>query len=361
MKLFICQACGQLLYFENVRCENCGHALGYLTDINEISALEPAEAPAQGWRALAAPQKLLKFCNNYDAGMCNWMVPADDPLGFCKACRHNRMVPDLTVPGNDVLWRKLETAKHRLFYSLLRLNLPLENRADDPEHGLAFDFLGDAPQTHASEVMTGHDNGLITLALKEADDATREQVRTAMGEPYRTLLGHFRHEVGHYFWDRLVGSDEVMLETSRALFGDESQDYAAALKRHYEQGPPANWRDDFISSYASAHPWEDFAETWAHYLHIVDTLDTAAAFGLKVKPRRAKGGLAAAIDFDPYAADMEKLIDAWLPVEFATNNLNRSMGLTDLYPFLLSPKVIDKLSFVHVLMLVREAALRKTA
>jgi len=166
MKLFSCQGCGQLLYFENVRCENCGRALGYLTDINEISALEPAEDPAQGWRALAAPQKIYKFCENYDAGMCNWMVAGDDDTGFCLACRHNRVVPDMLVPGHDVLWRKMETAKHRLFYSLLRLKLPLESRAEDPEHGLAFDFLADPPQTHASEVMTGHSNGLITLALK---------------------------------------------------------------------------------------------------------------------------------------------------------------------------------------------------
>jgi len=190
---------------------------------------------------------------------------------------------------------------------------------------------------------------------------TREEVRTAMGEPYRTLLGHFRHEVGHYFWDRLVENDAPILEGFRALFGDERQDYGEALTRYYAEGPPANWQNDFVSLYAASHPWEDFAETWAHYLHIVDTLETAAVFGLKVKPRRAKGALAAAIDFDPYRADMEKLIDAWLPVEFATNNLNRSMGLTDLYPFLLSPRVIDKLSFVHVLMLVREATLREAS
>ena len=362
MKLFSCQGCGQLLYFENIRCENCGRPLGYLTDINEISALEPARDGAPAWHPLAAPHRLVKFCKNYDAGMCNWLVAADDPTGFCLACRHNRMVPDLTVAGNDVLWRKIETAKHRLFYSLLRLNLPLESRSEDPEHGLAFDFLADPPQTHAARVMTGHNNGLITLALKEADDARREKVRTAIGEPYRTLLGHFRHEIGHYFWDRLVARDPVLLEGCRALFGDENQDYGAALSNYYEQGPPANWRDEFISMYAASHPWEDFAETWAHYLHIVDTLETAAAFGLKIKPRRARGGgLAAAVDFDPYRADMDRLIEAWLPVGFATNNLNRSMGLTDLYPFLLSPRVIDKLSFVHVLMLVREAALRKTA
>ena len=357
MKLFSCQGCGQLLYFENVRCENCGRALGYLADLTEISAVEEKEGGS--WLVLAAQGIDYKFCRNYNAGMCNWMVSAEDEAGFCLACRHNRTVPDLSTPGNDALWRKIETAKHRLFYSLLRLNLPLESRADDPEHGLAFDFLADLPQPHAAGVMTGHDNGLITLALKEADDATREKVRTAMGEPYRTLLGHFRHEIGHYFWDRLVENDAPILEGFRALFGDERRDYGEALRKYYEEGPPANWQNDFISMYATSHPWEDFAETWAHYLHIVDTLETAAAFGVKVKPRRAKGELTATIDFDPYRADMDRLIDAWLPVEFATNNLNRSMGLTDLYPFLLSPRVIDKLSFVHVLMLVREAALRK--
>jgi hypothetical protein len=360
MKLFSCQGCGELLYFENVRCENCGRALGYLTDLNEISALDPLEEG--GWGVLAAPQKAYKFCRNYDAGMCNWMVPADDEVGFCAACRHNRVVPDLSVPGHDVLWRKTETAKHRLFYSLLRLGLPLENRADDPEHGLAFDFLADPPETHASEVMTGHDNGLITLALKEADDATREKVRSEMGEPYRTLLGHFRHEIGHYFWDRLVATQPRWLEAFRVLFGDDRQDYGEALKKHYDEGAPPNWQDNFISMYAATHPWEDFAETWAHYMHIVDTLETAGAFGLKVKPRRANGALAAAIDFDPYkTARTDRLIDAWLPIEFATNNLNRSMGLTDLYPFLLSPKVIEKLSFIHSLTRRQEGVMRKVS
>ena len=359
MKLFSCQGCGQLLYFENIRCENCGRFLGYLTDINEISALDAN--PDGSWKVLAAPHKVYKFCRNYDAGMCNWMVAADDETGFCLACRHNRTVPDLSVAGNDLLWRKIETAKHRLFYSLLRLHLPLETRAEDPEHGLAFDFLADPPQTHTAEVMTGHDNGLITLALKEADDVTREKVRTEMGEPYRTLLGHFRHEIGHYFWDRLVASDADALARFRVLFGDDRQDYGEALKTYYEEGAAAPWQDNFISLYASSHPWEDFAETWAHYLHIVDTLETAAAFGLKVKPRRANGVLAAAIDFDPYKAEMDRVIDTWLPVEFATNNLNRSMGLSDLYPFLLSPRVIEKLTFVHGLTHARHNALRKTA
>jgi hypothetical protein len=358
MKLFTCQGCGQLLYFENVRCENCGRALGYLTDLTEISALDPVEGG--GWTVLAAPQKAYKFCKNYDAGMCNWMVHAEDETGFCAACRHNRVIPDLSVPGNDVLWRKIETAKHRLFYSLLRLNLPHESRAEDPEHGLAFDFLADPPESHAASVLTGHDNGLITLALKEADDVTREKVRGEMSEPYRTLLGHFRHESGHYYWDRLVASNPAMLNAFRHLFGDDQMDYDAALHKHYNEGAPAGWQNDYVSVYATTHPWEDFAETWAHYLHIVDTLETAGAFGIKVKPRAARGHIAAAIDFDPYMTRRwDWLIEAWLPLEFATNSLNRSMGLTDLYPFLLSPKVIEKLAFVHALTHDQAGAMRK--
>jgi hypothetical protein len=360
MKLFSCQGCGQLLYFENIRCENCGRPLGYLYDLTEISALDVK--PDGGFAVLAAPGKAYKFCQNYDAGMCNWMLPAGSPEDFCAACRHNRTVPDLTVPGNDVLWRKIETAKHRLFYSLLRLGLPLENRSDDPEHGLAFDFLADPPESHAESVMTGHDSGLITLAVREADDVVREKVRSEMGEPYRTLLGHFRHESGHYFWDRMVESDPARLEACRALFGDDSISYDEALKKHYAEGAPPDWQSDYISMYATTHPWEDFAETWAHYLHIVDTLETAGAFGLKVKPRRARGVLAAEIDFDPYrAASMEMLINAWLPIEFATNSLNRSMGQTDLYPFVLSPKVIDKLAFVHDLTHSRTQAVKSVS
>jgi hypothetical protein len=360
MKLFGCQGCGQLLYFENVLCESCGRALGYLTDLTEISALDQVETG--GWAVLAAPGQGYKFCHNYDAGMCNWMLPASSEEEFCAACRHNRVIPDLSVPGNDVLWRKIETAKHRLFYSLLRLGLPLENRADDPEHGLAFDFLADPPESHAAGVMTGHDNGLITLAVREADDAVREKVRGEMGEPYRTLLGHFRHESGHHFWDRLVQHDPQQLEAYRALFGDERVDYDAALNKHYNEGAPAGWQNDFVSMYATTHPWEDFAETWAHYLHIVDTLETAGAFGLKVRPRRARGALAATIDFDPYKTpDMEALVEAWLPIEFATNSLNRSMGLTDLYPFVITPRVIEKLGFIQALTHPRQAVLRKAS
>ncbi|HEX2594415.1 MAG TPA: putative zinc-binding peptidase [Rhizomicrobium sp.] len=349
MKVFSCQACGQLVYFENIRCERCGHVLGYLPDRETVSALEPMDGDA--WKALAARGRRYRFCRNQADGVCNWLVPASSKEEFCAACRHNRTIPDLTVPENLSLWQRLEWAKHRLFYSLVRLRLPLANRVDDPAHGLTFDFLAEPPQSHGQQVMIGHDSGLITLAVREADDAERERVRSAMGEPYRTLLGHFRHEVGHYFWDVLV-RDHNRVDSFRAVFGDESQDYGAALQNHYTNGSPPDWQNNFVSTYASAHPWEDFAETWAHYLHIVDTLETAGAFGVRVNTKRGfRTEFAAKIDFDPYAArSIEQLTNAWLPLAFAVNSLNRSMGQPDLYPFILSPVAIQKLGYIHDLV-----------
>ena len=199
--------------------------------------------------------------------------------------------------------------------------------------------------------MTGHEDGLITIALKEADDAEREQMRKRMGEPYRTLLGHFRHEVGHYFWDKLV-QDGGRVEACRAVFGDDSWDYDEALRTHYAQGAPPGWQENYVSAYATSHPWEDFAETWAHYLHIVDTLETAGSFGMQVHPKVDESGtLHAEVDFDPYkGAGIGRIVDSWLPLAFAVNSLNRSMGQPDLYPFVLSPAVLAKLGFIHDLV-----------
>ena len=348
MKLFKCQHCGQLLYFENNTCERCGHRLGYLPEPNTLSALEP---DGKAWRALASPEGPYCFCVNAEHDACNWLVSAASPETYGKACRHNGTVPDLTRPENVLAWRKMELAKHRLFYTLLRLELPLETRRANPENGLEFDFLADPPAASGPKVMTGHNEGLITIALAEADDAEREKRRTAMGEPYRTLLGHFRHEVGHYYWDRLV-RDQGRLDACRAVFGDDREDYGEALRRHYAQGAPADWQNNYVSTYATAHPWEDFAETWAHYLHILDTLEMAGAFGLRVRPKLDKSGdLEADVDFDPYrAGDIRQLIDAWLPLTFALNSLNRCMGQPDLYPFILSPAVITKLGFIHDLV-----------
>lgn len=350
MKLFTCQNCGQLLYFENTRCERCGLTLGYLSDIGTLSALQPA---GEAWRPVVAPERIRRFCANAAHGACNWLVPADTRDAYCAACRHNRTVPDLSVPGNLVRWRKLEVAKHRLLYTLLRLELPLTSRGEDAEVGLAFDFMADpeAPDGQGPTIMTGHDDGLITINLAEADDAERERRRHDLGEPYRTLLGHLRHEVGHYYWDRLV-RDGGRLQPFREAFGDERRDYGEALRRHYAQGPAEDWQESFVSSYAAAHPWEDFAETWAHYLHIVDTLETAKAFGVSVDPEATPGrDLAASIDLDVCEVeDFARIFEVWLPLSFAVNGLNRGMGLPDLYPFVLSPAVVAKLDFVHRLV-----------
>jgi hypothetical protein len=213
------------------------------------------------WSPLAAPGEQRFLCRNAANDACNWLVPPGTNDALCVACRHNGLIPNLTDPSSLAAWQLIELAKHRLFYSLLRWKLPLSTVAEDPAHGLSFEFLADPPDATGPKVLTGHDEGKITIALKEAEDAERERRRVAMGEPYRTLLGHFRHEVGHHYWDVLVRNGSK-LKACRAMFGDDSLDYGEALKRHYEQGAPPNWQEHFVSQYATTHPWEDFAETW---------------------------------------------------------------------------------------------------
>jgi hypothetical protein len=349
MKLFECQNCGQLLYFENTKCESCGLRLGYLPARETVTALKETDDPAR-LTAMAEPRTPYRFCANAEHEVCNWLIPADSPSLFCEACQHNRTIPDISIADNLAHWRKIEFAKHRLFYTLLKLRLPHKTKIEDPQGGLAFDFLSaDAPHPHGSgtPVMTGHANGVITLNLAEADDAERERTRSQMGEPYRTLLGHFRHEIAHYYWDRLI-ANTPFIDEFRSVFGDERVDYGAALQNHYNNGPPPDWPERFVTSYASAHPWEDFAETWAHYFHMIDTLETARAHGLSVRPKVSQGAqMAMTIDFDPHNAEMARIIEAWLPLTFAVNSINRSMGLPDLYPFVLAPAVIVKLTFIH--------------
>jgi hypothetical protein len=344
MKMFRCDACGQALLFENTRCERCGHRVGYLPDRNLLVALE---ASCAGWASLGEDAQTYRFCENADYDSCNWLIPAIGSDRFCVACRHNHTIPLLAEPRNLGLWRKTEFAKHRLFYSLLRFKLPLQTRAEISD-GLIFEVLAGDDAGPGLKVMTGHDNGKVTIALEEADDAERETRRTAMREPYRTLLGHFRHEIGHYYWDRLV-RDASLTGPCRAIFGDDSRDYEVALKAHYERGAPATWQTSFVSAYATCHPWEDFAETWAHYFHIVDTLEMARDFGVGVHPRFDLGReLETRIDFDPYrASSIEQLVNAWLPLTFALNSINRCMGQPDLYPFILTPAIVEKLDFIH--------------
>jgi hypothetical protein len=358
MKLFRCQACDNIIYFENRTCGRCGHRLAYVPELEIMAALEPAGGDS--WTSLAGGRGLRRFCANADYDVCNWLTAADGRERLCVACRHNDTIPNISLPAHLTAWRDIELAKHRLFYSLLRWKLPLKTRAEDPSHGLAFEFLADPPQPSGPKVMTGHDDGVVTIALAEADSAEMEKRRAELAEPYRSLLGHFRHEVGHHYWDVLV-RDGGKLDQCRAVFGDDSQDYEAALQRHYAQGAPADWPERFVSAYATSHPWEDFAETWAHYLHVVDTLETASAFGLRIKPAIDKDGAhSARLDFDPYVlGSIEQIIDAWAPFVVAMNSVNRAMGRPDLYPFVLAPAVVEKLGFIHDL--VRGAATTENA
>lgn len=355
MRLFTCANCSNLLYFENVSCTRCGATLGFVPDELALSAFD--EPDATGAFARASSGRIYRKCRNYaDFGVCNWMVAADEEEGYCLACRLNRTVPDLGVAENMALWQSLEVEKRRLVYSLLRLGLPTTPRSDD-DTGLAFDFLADLAPTFSERgrVLTGHDNGLITLNIAEADPVQRHRMRDQMDEPYRTILGHFRHESGHYYWDRLV-RDSLCLEECRTVFGDERVDYGESLEQHYANGPPVDWRDRFVSAYASSHPWEDWAETWAHYLHIVDTLETAYQFGVKIHSRAGHDdALDVQHDFNAYHQDSaETLIEHWLPLCFMLNSLNRSMGQEYAYPFVLPPPALTKLHFVH--RVIRSAA-----
>jgi hypothetical protein len=269
--------CGRQVFFRNTLCLGCQAPLGYEPGLRRVGALE-AGPDATTWTFPDAAGQLFRRCENFaTAAGCNWMVPATDPDPLCLACRVNRVIPWQGDEDNRRYWRLIETEKRRLVSQLLALGLPVKSRVhEDPERGIMFDFLRSPPE--GPRVTIGHLDGLITLDVEEADDSKREKFRNDLREPYRTLLGHLRHEVGHYYWYRLV-RDSPWLERFRELFGDERADYAEGMRRNYEEGPSLDWRDQFITAYASSHPWEDWAETWAHYLHVVDSLDTAFGYG----------------------------------------------------------------------------------
>lgn len=351
MRNFHCDHCQHPVFFENVQCVRCGHALAYLPDLSEIGSLEPADDGL--WRAVMreAEGRLYRLCHNYSQeNVCNWAIPVGNSNSLCSSCRLTRVIPDLSLPQYREAWYALEVAKRRLVYSLLALGLPLAPMSDETPDGLIFEFLADGNPAAAAEspILTGHAEGLITINVAEADDAEREKRRLAMHEPYRTLLGHFRHEVGHYYWDRLIRGS-AWLGEFRELFGDDEADYAQALETHYRQGPPNDWSASFVSAYASSHPWEDWAENWAHYLHVTDTLETATECGLVLRPREPNAP-AARPRFslrEAKRASFDQMMADWLAVTYVLNNLNRGLGLKDSYPFVLSDKAIAKLRFVH--------------
>ncbi len=360
-RAYKCQ-CGRPVFLRNTQCVNCGSQLGYESTRMTMVALVPGPAPDLWCIAGDTSGAAYRCCvNRQSAAACNWLVPAlgspgaqagASPVGSadetCLACRLNRRVFDVASLANQHRWRELETAKRRLLSQLLALGLPVDARQAG-NGGIAFDMLEQLPD--GKPVLTGHHDGVITLNAAEADDSQREAIRAAMHEPYRTLLGHFRHEIGHYYWDRLVRDDAERLTQFRQLFGDERADYAKALKQHYLAGPPYGWQTRFISSYASTHPWEDWAETWAHYLHITDTVDTAASFRIDTDLAEA--------DFEPFdckdlwradlpgAADFLDLMNAWVQLTQVMNELARSMGQPDGYPFILPYQAVAKLQFIH--------------
>lgn len=347
MKVFHCDHCDHLVFFENVQCVRCAHPLAYLPDLGVCGSLDLAKDGLWESPIDRAEGKRYRLCANYTANnVCNWAVPADDPNPLCVSCRLTQLIPDLDVPGNKEAWYKVEVAKRRLLYTLMALGLPVVSKSEQPETGLAFEFLAD-PAPGAPAVLTGHANGLITLNIAEADDAERERRRLQMGEPYRTLLGHFRHEIGHYYWDVLI-NDGPHQARFRELFGDDREDYGEALKRYYAAGAPADWQQRFISAYATAHPWEDWAETWAHYLHMTDTLEIAVDCGISVRPGRAgEPVMKAKAELVLTPSVFDAWLNDWYTLTYILNNLNRGMGMADGYPFVIPPPAVEKLRFVH--------------
>lgn len=351
MRIFHCDHCHNPIYFENVQCLRCGHTLAYAPDLSDMVALE--ETSAGNWRALPpeAEGRQYRLCQNWTTeNVCNWTVPIEDESPLCRSCRLTRVIPDLDRPRHRERWFALEVAKRRLLYSLLELGLPVVEKSEEHPDGLVFEFLADQepPVEGAPPVLTGHAEGVITINVIEADDAERERRRLALHEPYRTLLGHVRHEVGHYYWDRLI-RDSVHLDRFRELFGDERDDYQQALQRHYDNGPDPNWPSRCVTAYASVHPWEDWAETWAHYLHMTDTLETASDCGLVLRPRRSTqpAGRPRFSMAQAGRVPFEQIIADWLAVSHVLNNLGRALGQGDAYPFVISEPVVEKLRFVH--------------
>lgn len=349
-RLYKCQ-CGSAIFFRNSLWVLCNTPLGYDPLRGRVCPLAPGP-DENTWTIIGdSDQRLFRYCANIESpAVCNWLLPIEEPPSpqtLCISCRLNRTIPDLSIGANATNWGRIEQAKRRVVSALVALRLPVKSRiTEDPKAGLAFDFLHDQPN---ARVLTGHSGGIITLNVEEADDAIRERNREQLQEPYRTVLGHLRHEVGHYYWERLV-EPTPWLGRFRELFGDEREDYAAALDRHYRQGPPPDWQFHHVTAYASSHPWEDWAETWAHYMHIVDTLETVFSFRLDID--------SVEMPFEPFTQDalvksdkqFLKLVNSWTRFTAVLNEFSRSMGLPEFYPFVLSQSAVRKVHFVHTLV-----------
>lgn len=354
MLAFTCDNCGQLVFFDNTACLSCGSPLGLPVGVGVVTLTDLGDGTYAAHHDENATPRWRR-CANAEMLTCNWLIEVGSPDHLCRSCELTRTLPDFDDPDAVRALAVAEAAKRRLIFQLDGLGLAVVGRRHDPDTGLAFDLLS----SRFGPVTTGHADGVITIDLAESDDAHREWLRTTMGESYRTMLGHLRHEVGHYYW-MLFARRSDQLARIRELFGDDTVDYAAALQRHYDNGPSSGWESEYVSNYASCHPWEDWAETFAHYLHIRATMESAASFGVLVQGPPALAATPRAREFrsDPARASgaapvesFESMIAEWLPLTYALNEINRAMGKRPLYPFVLQPRVIEKLGLVHQLCL----------
>jgi hypothetical protein len=271
------------------------------------------------------------FCANRELIGCNWIAPQQG--AFCRSCAMTELAPDTSIANAMSNWAQTEAAKRWALDNLGRWHW---FRPEDPGTPPRFHILAEGP----TPVQMGHIEGVVTISVAEADPVVRTTRREALDEPYRTMIGHMRHEISHMLWWRLSLRADF-LEAFRAMFGDERIDYAAEMQRHFNDGPPPDWRQRYLTAYASSHPHEDWAETAAHLVHLTDIADSFVAAGLSSPELPGSG-------WDPYAeTNAEKLVWAAASLAVAVNHVNRSMGLSDLYPFVLSEAALRKLVFVH--------------
>ncbi len=340
MLAFACPVCERLVTFESTTCLNCGSELGYDSSRRAMVSI-----------GAGGSENPSRRCANAQLAACNWLVAAEGEL--CASCVLTRTRPnDADVRGLGG-FAAAEAAKRRLLFELIDLGLPVEGW-NEREGGLAFDLLS----SEQAAVTTGHADGVITLDLDETDPAHRERMRVRLGEPYRTVLGHLRHEIAHYYQPILVGEGSAAEQRCREIFGDEREDYQEAMDRYYESGAEAGWEQRYVSAYATMHPWEDWAETFAHYLHVRDTLQTAAAYGVRVEGPSIETADKAPLHSRPEHTedDIATLLEAWIPMTYALNAISRSMGAPDLYPFVLSAEIEAKLAFIDGLVRARQPA-----
>ncbi len=346
MRLFKCD-CGHPVFFENSVCLSCGAATGFDPKRRTMLSLTPGKDDTLIHKATDGTRSRYRICSNLNACGCNWLIPVNSKNTLCLAGATTRTIPALGNPRNQLRWRRVEAAKRRLLFTLLDLGLWGPDSPIKPALPLQFDLLEPVP---GQVVMTGHQSGVITINVTEADDDAREHARVSFYEPYRTLVGHFRHEVGHFYWELLI-KNTPRHETFRELFGDETVDYTTCLKHHYASGPPVDWAVSHVSAYATVHPWEDWAETWAHCLHMHDTLETADHAALSSRTVGAKHDPAEFIGIEgatqANAVDFVHRIERWTSIGILCNELSRSMGQPDVYPFALTVPVLRKLFFIE--------------